>query len=371
MGFHDARDLKFHDWKNVFPVQTSNILARVAAVTSILCQEVRDVHGVAPIPEVSSQLCELFLKDVDGQGAMQCMRLLFRTYATDGDTLEYIQRGWRELQQWCQRNPNRINYSGKRHEEASRLLYEMMNRQTFIDQRNTNLAMHEPSTQSTVPPLLNRRAESLNFSVEPLLSTPNFQTTITSPVRRPNIPHDGPPKKERTSELSLNIIQNRPANPSILPIPNQAANPISERSQSTPNTDATGLTPLSPELIKQVEVVNCYRGLLFTTPGIRRQDSIRADISKALRFRRAIQNIKTDMASKEEKLLNAQREISEYKAKLEVAEKQIEQFKMKLERAKHAGCRCGHGEGSKKGALGREAAYLQTFMDLDVHGLIG
>lgn len=239
VGFHDARDLKFHDWKNVFPVQTSNILARVAAVTSILCQEVRDMHGVAPIPDVSSQLCELFLKDVDMQRAMQCMRQLFRNYATDSDTLEYIQRGWRELQQWCQRNPNRINYSGKRHEEASRVLYEMMNRPTFIDQPNNNIAMHEPSTQSTVPPL-NRRAEinkSLNFSVEPLLSTPNFQTTITSPVRGPNIPDDRPPKKVRISGQTLHT--NRPANPSILSVPNQA---ISERLQTTLSTDATGST---------------------------------------------------------------------------------------------------------------------------------
>lgn len=94
-----------------------------------------------------------------------------------------------------------------------------------------------------------------------------------------------------------------------------------------------------------------------------------ADIRKALRFRRAVQNIKTDMASKEDKLLNAQREILEYKAKLEVAEKQIEQYKMKLEKLKQARCRCG--EGSKKGVLGSKAAYLQTFMDLDVHSLIG
>ena len=195
------------------------------------------MHGVAPIPEFSSQLCELFLKDVDRQGAMQCMRLLFRTtYATDGDTLEYIQRGWRELQQWCQRNPNRINDSGKRHEEASRVLFDMMNRPKFIDHQNDDFARHEPLTQSTVP-LLNRRAEinkSRNFSVEQLSSTPNFQTTVPSSVRRPNVPHDRPLKRARISGQPLNTIQNHPANPSILPVPIHAAD--------TPSKDATGTT---------------------------------------------------------------------------------------------------------------------------------
>ena len=83
------------------------------------------------------------------------------------------------------------------------------------------------------------------------------------------------------------------------------------------------------------------------TPGIRRQDGTGAGTSKALRFRRAVQNIKTDMASKEDKLLNAQREISQYKAKLDAAEKQIELFTMKMERMKHSGCQCG--QGSKRG----------------------
>jgi hypothetical protein len=80
------------------------------------------------------------------------------------------------------------------------------------------------------------------------------------------------------------------------------------------------------------------------------------------KVRSAVQKIKTDMASMKDKLLVAQREISEYKTKLEVAERQVERYRTKLGLVPLE-------KVSEKVSLADNAAYLETFMDLEC-GLI-
>lgn len=65
----------------------------------------------------------------------------------------------------------------------------------------------------------------------------------------------------------------------------------------------------------------------------------------------------------EDKLFVAQREISEYKTKLEVAERRVELYRVKLGLVPLE-------KMSEKVSLASNAAYLETFMDLEC-GLIG
>lgn len=80
------------------------------------------------------------------------------------------------------------------------------------------------------------------------------------------------------------------------------------------------------------------------------------------KVRSAVQNIKTDMTSMKDKLMVAQREILEYKTKLQVAERQVTRYRMKLGLVPLE-------KVAEKVPLASNAAYLETFMDLEC-GLI-